>query len=141
MSLASNINEKANLIWAVADKLTGAYKPHEYGDVILPLTVIRRFDCILENTKANVLSKYEKVKGMPTKDVFLKRAAGEGIDFYNTSKYTLKTLLDDPGNIEANFRDYLNGFSENVLDIIEKFRFDDHITRMAGKGILYIVLK
>ena len=62
MSLSSHINEKANLIWAIADKLTGVYKPHEYGEVILPLTVIRRFDCILSDTKDAVLAKYEQVK-------------------------------------------------------------------------------
>lgn len=140
MSLSSNINEKAALIWAIADKLTGVYKPHEYGEVILPLTVIRRFDCILSDTKEAVLKKYEEVKSLPMKDVFLKKAAG-GFDFYNTSKYTFEKLLDEPDNIEENFRDYLNGFSENVQDIIEKFKFDGHITTMANKGILYIVIK
>lgn len=140
MSISSNINEKATLIWAIADKLTGVYKPHEYGDVILPLTVIRRFDCILADTKDAVLEKYESVKTLPMHDVFLKKAAG-GLEFYNISKYTFERLLDDPDNIEDNFRDYLNGFSENVRGIIEKFKFDSHITTMANKGILYIVIK
>lgn len=140
MSLSTNINEKAALIWAIADKLTGVYKPHEYGEVILPLTVIRRFDCILADTKNAVLEKYESVKTIPMRDVLLKKAAG-GLDFYNTSKFTFEKLLDDSDNIEANFRDYLNGFSENVQDIIEKFKFDGHITTMANKGILYIVIK
>ncbi|MCB6515546.1 type I restriction-modification system subunit M [Veillonella atypica] len=140
MSLSSNVNEKATLIWAIADKLTGVYKPHEYGEVILPLTVIRRFDCILSDTKDAVLKKYDEVKKLPMKDVLLRSAAG-GKDFYNTSKYTFERLLDDPDNIEENFRDYLNGFSENVQDIIEKFKFDGHITTMANKGILYIVIK
>lgn len=140
MSLSANINEKAALIWAIADKLTGVYKPHEYGEVILPLTVIRRFDCILSDTKEAVLQKYETVKSLPMKDVLLRNAAG-GLAFYNTSKYTFEKLLDDPDNIEDNFRDYLNGFSENVQDIIEKFKFDGHITTMANKGILYIVIK
>lgn len=140
MSLSANINEKAALIWAIADKLTGVYKPHEYGEVILPLTVIRRFDCILSDTKEAVLQKYETVKSLPMKDVLLRNAAG-GLAFYNTSKYTFEKLLDDPDNIEDNFCDYLNGFSENVQDIIEKFKFDGHITTMANKGILYIVIK
>ena len=140
MSLSSNVNEKATLIWAIADKLTGVYKPHEYGEVILPLTVIRRFDCILSDTKDAVLKKYDEVKKLPMKGVLLRSAAG-GKDFYNTSKYTFERLLDDPDNIEENFRDYLNGFSENVQDIIEKFKFDGHITTMANKGILYIVIK
>ena len=139
MSLSSNINEKAALIWAIADKLTGVYKPHEYGEVILPLTVIRRFDCILADTKDAVLKKYDEVKALEMKDVFLRKASGHA--FYNTSKYTFERLLDDPDHIEANFRAYLEGFSENVRDIIEKFKFDGHITTMANKGILYIVIK
>lgn len=140
MSLSANVNEKAALIWAIADKLTGVYKPHEYGEVILPLTVIRRFDCILADTKDAVLEKYESIKALPMRDVLLRNAAG-GLAFYNTSKFTFEKLLDDPDNIEANFRDYLNGFSENVQNIIEKFKFDGHITTMANKGILYIVIK
>lgn len=140
MSLSANVNEKAALIWAIADKLTGVYKPHEYGEVILPLTVIRRFDCILSDTKDAVLEKYESVKALPVRDVLLRNAAG-GLAFYNTSKFTFERLLDDPDNIEENFRDYLNGFSDNVQDIIEKFKFDGHITTMANKGILYIVIK
>lgn len=140
MCLSSNVNEKASLIWAIADKLTGVYKPHEYGEVILPLTVIRRFDCILSDTKDAVLKKYDEVKNLPMKDVLLRSATG-GKAFYNTSKYTFERLLDDPDNIEENFRDYLNGFSENVQDIIEKFKFDGHITTMANKDILYIVIK
>ena len=139
MSLSSNVNEKAALIWAIADKLTGVYKPHEYGEVILPLTVIRSFDQIMSDTKQAVLDKYEKVKTVPMRDVLLKTASGH--PFYNTSKFTFEKMLDDPDNIEANFRDYLNGFSENVQDIIEKFKFDGHITTMANKGILYIVIK
>ena len=117
MSLSANVSEKAALIWAIADKLTGVYKPHEYGEVILPLTVIRRFDCILADTKDAVLEKYETVKNLPMRDVLLRNASGKA--FYNTSKFTFERLLDDPDNIEANFRDYLNGFSENVQDILE----------------------
>lgn len=136
---STKINQKADLIWAIADKLTGVYKPHEYGDVILPLTVIRRFDCILSDTKDAVLKKYDEVKNLPMKDVLLRKASK--FDFYNTSKYTFERLMDDPDHIEDNFRDYLNGFSENVQNILEKFKFDGHITTMANKGILYIVLK
>ena len=139
MSLGVNINEKANLIWSIADKLTGVYKPHEYGEVILPLTVIRRFDCILAYTKDAVLEKFKSVAKLPMRDVLLRQSSG--YSFYNTSKYTFERLLDDPDNIEANFRSYLNGFSPNVAEIIEKFKFDGHITTMANKGILYIVLK
>jgi type I restriction enzyme M protein len=136
---SSTINQKADLIWAIADKLTGVYKPHEYGEVILPLTVIRRFDCILSDTKDAVLQKYETVKALPMKDILLKKASG--FEFYNTSKYTFEKLISDPDNIEDNFKDYLNGFSENVRNIIEKFKFDGHIATMAEKGILFIVIK
>ncbi|MCR5597118.1 MAG: type I restriction-modification system subunit M [Lachnospiraceae bacterium] len=136
---SEKIDQKADLIWAIADKLTGVYKPHEYGEVILPLTVIRRFDCILSDTKDAVLEKYEEVKNLPMKDILLRKASG--FEFYNTSKYTFEKLMEDPDNIEANFKDYLNGFSENVQDIIEKFKFEGHITTMANKGILYIVIK
>lgn len=136
---SAKIDQKADLIWAIADKLTGVYKPHEYGEVILPLTVIRRFDCILADTKDAVLAKYEEVENLPMKDVLLRKASG--FDFYNTSKYTFERLMADPDNIEDNFKDYLNGFSENVRDIIEKFKFDGHITTMANKNILYIVIK
>ena len=140
MSLTSNVNEKANLIWAIADKLTGVYKPHEYGKVILPFTVIRRFDCILAKTKKAVLKKNESMpKDMPMRNDFLKKASG--YQFYNTSKYTFETLLDDSSNIEANFRNYINGFSENVSQIIEKFKFDNEIQTLADKNLLYIVIQ
>lgn len=88
------IDQKADLIWAIADKLTGVYNPHEYGEVILPITVMRRFDCILSDTKDAVLNKYEEVKELPMKDVLLRKASG--YEFYNTSKYTFERLMDDP---------------------------------------------
>ncbi len=133
-----NISDKANLIWAIADKLTGAYKPHEYGLVILPLTVIRRFDCILEKTKDAVVEKSKNLN-VALKGPLLERVSG--YSFYNDSPFTFKRLLDDPDNIEANFRSYLNGFSENVRNIIEKFKFDNQISYLAEKNLLYIVLK
>ena len=140
MSLGANINEKANLIWAIADKLTGVYKPHEYGKVILPLTVIRRFDCILADTKEAVLEKHNSMApDLPMREVFLKKASG--YEFYNTSKYTFETLLTAPDSIETNFRNYLNGFSKNVREIIEKFKFDQEITTLAEKNLLFIVIQ
>lgn len=139
MSIGTNISEKANLIWAIADKLTGVYKPHEYGEVILPLTVIRRFDCVLADTKEAILKKNEQVGKLPMKDVFLCKESG--YDFYNISKFDFHKLLSDPDGIEANFRAYINGFSENVRNIIEKFNFDNQITRLAEKNLLYIVIQ
>lgn len=139
MGLSTNIREKADLIWAIADKLTGVYKPHEYGEVILPLTVIRRFDCTLEDTKEKVLAKNEEIGSLPMKDTFLSKESG--YSFYNTSKYDFVRLLADPDNIESNFRAYLNGFSENVCNIIDKFDFDKQITRLANHNLLYIVIQ
>ena len=104
------------MIWNVADLLRGPFKPHEYGLVILPMTVVKRFhDCLLPTHQA-VLDTYEKVKKLAVTDGFLRRASG--YQFYNTSKYTFDRLLADPENIESNFRDYLNGFSANVQDVL-----------------------
>ena len=137
-SAGRNIQEKATVIWNVANSLFGAYKPHEYGLVILPMTVIKRFhDCLLP-THARVLEQYEKVKHLAVKDGFLRKASGYA--FYNTSKFTFETLKADPNSIEDNFRAYINGFSENVLDILEQMKFDDQIKRMAEAGLLYQVI-
>ena len=134
-----NIAEKATLIWNVADMLRGPFKPHEYGLVILPMTVVKRFhDCLLPTHQA-VLTMYERVKHMEVVDGFLTRASG--YQFYNTSKYTFETLLSDPENIEANFRDYLAGFSGNVQDVLSKFEFDNIIKRMVESNTLYLVIK
>ena len=134
-----NISEKATLIWNVADMLRGPFKPHEYGLVILPMTVVKRFhDCLLP-THAKVLETYEKVKTLEVIDGFMTRASG--YQFYNVSKYTFETLLADPENIEANFRDYLAGFSGNVQDVLAKFDFDNIIKRMVESNTLYLVIK
>lgn len=116
--VGANIAEKAALIWNVADMLRGPFKPHEYGLVILPMTVVKRFhDCLLPTHEA-VLEQYEKVKEFAVIDGFLTKASG--YQFYNTSKFTFERLLTDSENIEANFRDYLNGFSDNVQDVLAK---------------------
>ena len=126
--VGTNIAEKATVIWNVADMLRGPFKPHEYGLVILPMTVVKRFhDCLLPTHDA-VLAQYEKVKNFDVKDGFLTKAAG--YQFYNTSKFTFDSLLADPENIESNFRDYLNGFSANVQDVLSKFDFDNIINSM-----------
>lgn len=135
-----NIQEKANLIWAIADKLVGTYKPHEYGNVILPMCVIKRFSDTLADTKEKVLEMNATLdkRGLMVKDGFLKTASG--FDFYNTSKFTFDGLLSDPDNIADNFRSYLNHFSTNVIDIIEKFDFDKEVTKLDHNGILYNVI-
>lgn len=127
------------MIWNVADMLRGPFKPHEYGLVILPMTVVKRFhDCLLPTHDA-VLAQYEKVKNFAVIDGFLTKASG--YQFYNTSKYTFTSLLADPENIEANFKEYLNGFSSNVQDVLSKFDFDNIIKRMVESNTLYLVIK
>lgn len=134
-----NIAEKATVIWNVADMLRGPFKPHEYGLVILPMTVVKRFhDCLLP-THDNVLAQYEKVKHLAVIDGFLTRASG--YQFYNTSKFTFETLLADPDNIETNFKDYLAGFSANAQDVLSKFDFDNIIKRMVESNALYLIIK
>lgn len=134
-----NIAEKATMIWNVADMLRGPFKPHEYGLVILPMTVVKRFhDCLLP-THQDVLDTWEKVKKFAVVDGFLTKASG--YQFYNTSKFTFDSLLADPENIEANFKDYLNGFSANVQDVLSKFDFDNIIKRMVESNTLYLVIK
>ncbi len=135
-----NIQEKANLIWAIADKLVGTYKPHEYGNVILPMCVIKRFSDTLAPTKQAVLDKNAELdsRQITVKGGFLTRASG--YDFYNISRFTFEGLLSDPENIADNFRSYLNHFSTNVIDIIENFDFDKEITKLDDNGILYNVI-
>ena len=138
-AVGANIAEKAAMIWNVADMLRGPFKPHEYGLVILPMTVVKRFhDCLLPTHQA-VLDTYEKVKKLQVIDGFLQRASG--YQFYNTSRFTFETLLADPDNIESNFRDYLSGFSANAQDVLAKFDFDNIIKRMVESNTLYLVIK
>ena len=138
-AVGANIAEKAAMIWNVADMLRGPFKPHEYGLVILPMTVVKRFhDCLLPTHQA-VLDTYEKVKKLQVIDGFLQKASG--YQFYNTSRFTFETLLADPNNIESNFRDYLSGFSANAQDVLAKFDFDNIIKRMVESNTLYLVIK
>jgi len=138
-AVGANIAEKAAMIWNVADMLRGPFKPHEYGLVILPMTVVKRFhDCLLPTHQA-VLDTYEKVKKLQVIDGFLQKASG--YQFYNTSRFTFEALLADPDNIESNFRDYLSGFSANAQDVLAKFDFDNIIKRMVESNTLYLVIK
>ena len=137
-SVGRNIQEKATLIWNVANTLFGAFKPHEYGLVILPMVVIKRFhDCLLPTHQA-VLDTCKKVEHLAVKEGFLRTAAG--YQFYNTSPFTFETLRADPENINDNFRAYLNGFSDNVQDILARMNFSAQIDRMEEAGLLYQVI-
>ena len=136
--VGGNIQEKAALIWNVANTLVGLYKPHEYGLVILPMCIIKRFhDCLLPAHK-KVLETYEKIKALEVKDGFLSKASG--YQFYNTSKFTFETLVADPLNIADNFEDYINGFSDNVKDILHRMKFEDQIKTMKEGRVLYQVI-
>ena len=137
--VGTNIAEKATMIWNVADMLRGPFKPHEYGLVILPMTVVKRFHDRLLPTHEAVLKEYESKKHLAVIDGFLTRVSG--YQFYNTSKFVFESLLADPENIEANFRDYLAGFSANVQDVLAKFDFDNIIRRMVESNTLYLVIK
>lgn len=138
-----NFKEKADLIWRVADLLRGDYKQSDYGKVILPMTVLRRLDCVLEPTKQKVLDYFPKVKSLKegAKDLALNKIAG--YNFHNRSKYNFDKLIADPNNIAVNLRNYINGFSSGAREIIEYFSFDDHIDRMDDPkaDILFRVVK
>ena len=138
---AINVQEKANLIWAIADKLVGVYKPHEYGNVILPMCVIKRFEDTLAPTREKVIETNRELeeKKIEMKRGFLERAAGQ--KFYNLSRFTFETLLADADNIKDNFESYLNHFSENVIDIIHRMEFQKEIDKMNDNGLLYLVIK
>lgn len=138
-----NIQEKANLIWEIATHLVGLFKPHEYGKVILPMTVLKRFDDALAPTKAAVVEMAKKLDSQgvegKARDGILCKASG--YLFYNTSKYDFAKLLADPDNLEANFEDYIQGFSANIADIIENFKFADQLKEMIKGNVLYVVLQ
>ncbi len=139
----TDFNDKASLIWEVADLLRGDYKQSDYGKVILPLTVLRRLDCVLQPTKEQVLAKLETVKDKSdnAKDFILNRTAKQ--NFHNRSKYDFEKLVAEPDKIAANLRNYINGFSSSAREIIEYFNFDDQIDRMDDPkaDILYRVVK
>jgi len=135
-----NFQDKINFIWSIAELLRGPYKKEQYGDVILPMAVLRRFDCVLAATKQEVLEKYEALKksGLQNMDPVLNRISKQ--EFNNTSKYDFEKLLADPDNIANNLRNYINGFSKNAREIIEHFDFDKQITKLNDNNLLYLVV-
>lgn len=140
----SSFREIADFLWQNAERLRGAYKPHEYDKVILPLLVVRRMDCVLAPTKAKVLAKHEelKAKGLKESDFAmeksLKKAAG--VPFYNVSKLEFAKLQGNPNQIARDLRSYLKGFSPNARDIVEQFKFDEQITRLADADLLFQIV-
>lgn len=132
-----DVTQEANFIWGIANKLRGSYMPDKYGDVIIPMTIIRRFECALEDTKEEVCKQYEKDVKSPYKQ--LNKLSG--FQFYNTSRFTLTELCNDADHIAENFRSYIGGFSANVQDILKELEMDKHITKMNNDGCLYSVVK
>ena len=134
-------SQLANFIWSICNLLRGPYKRNEYRKVILPLTVLRRFDCLLAPTKTKVLVEHPKIKAKPETVVRSLLEKITGRPFYNLSKLDLPRLLDDPNQLAPNLNAYINGYSKNVREIMERFAFDQQITRMAEKNLLYEVVK
>lgn len=136
-----NFQDKVSFIWSIAEVLRGPYKPEDYGKVVLPLAVLRRFDCVLENTKDEVLANFEKFKAMneDAREPILNRIAKQ--NFHNTSKYTFTKLLSDSDNIADNLRDYINGFSKTARDIMDHFDFDRQIEKLDNNDLLYLTIK
>lgn len=133
--------QMANFIWSICNLLRGPYKRNEYRKVILPLTVLRRFDCVLEPTKATVLAEQEKLKGRSENIISARMKNITGVSFYNTSKLNFKKLLDDPNQIAQNLNHYIHAFSPNVRQIFERFDFGIQINRMNEKNLLFEVIK
>lgn len=138
-----NIQEKANLIWESATHLVGLFKPHEYGKVILPMTVLKRFDDALAPTKQAVLEMKKKLDATGANEQLIEGALTRtsGYAFYNTSKFDFQKLLADPDNIADNFDDYLKGFSANVADIISRFEFANTVGTMVEGGVLFVMIQ
>ncbi len=136
-----NFKEKANFLWSIADLLRGPYKPADYGNVILPFTVLRRLDVILEKTKPKVLEAYKihKAKKPEVYDTILNSVAKA--KFHNHSKFDFNELAKDANNIAANFHNYLNGYSESAKQIIKHFNLENEIKKLDESDILYLVVK
>ncbi|MCX9192857.1 restriction endonuclease subunit M [Carbonactinospora thermoautotrophica] len=138
--MSTKHQELVGFIWQVADLLRGDYKQSEYGKVILPFTVLRRLDCVLEPTKDAVLARYEQLRAQGVQNVekILCRVAGHR--FYNVSKFTFRGLLADQDNVKRNLQVYIGGFSPGTVEVLEKYDFDNQITRLDNAGLLYQVV-
>ena len=132
-----DITSEANFIWGIANKLRGSYMPDHYGDVIIPMTILRRFECALEKTKDAVVAQYQKNPDYPAKGMY----KISGYQFYNVSGFSLKELCNDADNMAANFKAYIEGFSANVSGILTNLRLKEHIEKMETDGCLFSVVK
>src|SRR3954463_16710374 len=136
-----NHSEIVSFLWGVADLIRDTFKRGKYQDVILPLTVLRRLDCVLEPTKEKVLGKQAELrkKGLQDLDAQLRKISG--FAFYNTSKYDFDKLLADAPHVAANLRNYIAGFSQNMREVLERFDFDNTIGKLDEAGLLFLVLQ
>src|SRR5688572_21362946 len=132
--------DKVAFIWSVADMLRGPYKPAQYGAVMLPLTVLRRLDCVLEDTKPAVLARLPQIGGMPegAQEMILNRITGHG--FHNTSQYDFKRLLGEPDKLAENLSFYIDSFSRQARQFLEHFGIKEQIQTLAHHNRLYMVL-
>src|SRR6266568_8054566 len=135
-----NFSEKVNFIWSVADLIRDTFKRSKYQDVILPLTVLRRIDCVLQPTKEHVLEINARLKGK-LENLAPQLCKASGYAFYNTSPYDFERLLNDAPNLAANLRAYINGFSDNMREVLEKFDFNNTIARLEEAGLLFLVME
>jgi len=136
----NNFGEKVSFIWSVADLLRGPYRPNQYKDVMLPMTVLRRLDCVLEPTKDKVHAKLKSLEGGKVKNVEPLLCRVTGVPFFNTSRYTFEKLKGDPNNIAANLTDYIKGFSGRAREIIEHFGFEEHIAKLDKADRLFLLV-
>ncbi len=136
----NRFGEKVSFIWSVAELLRGPYRPNQYKDVMLPLTVLRRLDCVLEPTKDKVLERQKSLQGSKVKNVEPILCKVSGVPFYNTSRFTFEKLRGDPNNIAANLTHYIKGFSARAREIIERFGFEEHIAGLDKADRLYLVV-
>ena len=132
-----DVTQEANFIWSIANKLRGTYMPDKYGDVIIPMVILRRFECALEETKDKVVQLFEKTPSTPSQ----KFEKITGFQFYCTSHYTLKELCNESEHLAENFKSYISGFSSNVQDIFEELKLLDHVKTMEKGGCLLTVVK
>ena len=138
--MTNNVKDLASFIWSIADLLRGDFRQSEYGKVILPFTVLRRLDCIIETNKAEFSKAYDEKKSQFSGDVPepIIKSISKG-SFYNISRFTFKSLLDDPSQIKNNIKKYIDGYSDNVLNIMGHFEIEKQIDKLESANLLYLV--
>jgi len=137
----NNFSEKANFIWSIADLIRDAFRRSKYQDVILPFTVLRRIDCVLAPTKQKVLERVAKLKAKDLQNPDPQLRHASGFAFYNTSRYDFEKLLAEAPHLPANLRNYISGFSPNMREVLEKFDFNNTISKLDEHGLLFLVME